>query len=249
MKDPYEKARIEREQRYAQMERERQQRMARMEHERNERLKRQAREQEERVRQRQRNYERLERERNERYARIEREHTERFERLERERKEREKAYRETGEGFKVPFAQTQQGIFSRLFRKNVKTEDTAHDYFRSDYASYINDLLNDLQDNGRHAAQPEAEISPAEKTRRHLMQSMPRDVVQALGTCDEGNVRSLIATVYRARTVDPERSDWDIYVAYRRSVEVEEPDPDMLEKTQIAGLLLQGTRKEAHFPF
>lgn len=61
--------------------------------------------------------------------------------------------------------------------------------------------------------------------------------------------QSFIATVYRRREVNPEINDREIYVAYRRTTEVENPDPDMLEKTQIAGLLLVGNRKEAKFPF
>jgi len=95
----------------------------------------------------------------------------------------------------------------------------------------------------------EVKISPSEAARRRLMTTLPREKVSTLETFEETQVRTVIATVLRAREVDPERADWDIHIAYRRGIEVEQPDPTMVQKAQISGLLIEGTRKEARYPF
>lgn len=81
------------------------------------------------------------------------------------------------------------------------------------------------------------------------MESMPREITVTLEGHNEESVRNFIATIYRTREVDPTKSDWDIFVAYHRTIEVEVPDPEMVKKTQIAELLLEGNRHEANFPF
>lgn len=191
------------------------------------------------------------------FAEMERERTERYERLEQERIKREKAYQEGRTSSDSFFGATERGvkkrgIFSRFFRRESRVESPFDGF---DYEAYFKTLFEagdpgaSEQQTTSSADRVQETVSPAERTRLRLMSTLPRDTSQALETFEPPQVRSVIATVYAAREADAERTDWDIYVSYRRAIEVEEPDPAMVQKTQIAGVLLEGTRSEAKFPF
>lgn len=148
----------------------------------------------------------------------------------------------------------QQALREKELRKRLAgkgySEKSADNLFSSLGDSMLNDLFS-RNDSTDAPVKPVIEqvISPSEAIRRKLMNSLPREKQQTLDTFEPALVVTVIATVVRAREVDPERNDWNIHLAYRRAVEIEQPDPLMLQKTQISGLLLDGSRNEAHYPF
>lgn len=161
--------------------------------------------------------------------------------LDRDYRKGERAYNRL---FKDSFGQR----VLRLFTRRQLGQDFDGSGFGSIFGEDFGfDAFNGVQ--GQAAHTETGDVSPAEADRRRLMSSLSLDKTKTLATFEEANVRNFIATVHQAREVNPERTDWSIYVSYRKSIEVENPDPAMVEKTQIAGLLLDGTREKAHFPF
>lgn len=180
------------------------------------------------------------------------------------RQQQEESKRQMDELFRRSRAETEElmkrmredrdSFFRDLFGDNSEREEAFREstFDDSDFGSFGSteeDILDEPASDTSTPGSTEKELSPAEKKRRELMSTLPADKVKTLATCDETNVRSFIATVYGAREVNPERTDWDIYISYRRSIEIENPDPVMIQKTQIANLLLEGNRKDAKFPF
>jgi hypothetical protein len=131
------------------------------------------------------------------------------------------------------------------FRSNLG-DDATKSFFEDIFSDDEQDMSSSAK---QKSSESSFEPSPADQKRQEIMSQARPEVAQTLGTFDPSLINSVIATVSKAREVSPDRTDWNIHMAYRRSIETEHPDQTMVLKTQISGLLLEGTRVEAHYIF
>lgn len=196
------------------------------------------------------------REARERVEQRQREARERVEQRQREAQERTaRLHQEARERVE----QRQQEVRERVDRE--KLQDPRHEaanpfpflMFESTARNLFKDLggyaAGDEQTRTPHPTRPEEQLDPAEIKRQKLMATLPLEKREALGTFDEGVVRNFVADVDKSRSVAPDQTDWDRHVVSRRRIETEAPDPLMVQRAQISGILLEGTRAEAHYPF
>jgi multidrug efflux pump subunit AcrA (membrane-fusion protein) len=97
------------------------------------------------------------------------------------------------------------------------------------------------------------EIPQSELIRRDIIEKMKLSPNRSdLPTFESFNpllVRSVIATVTKSRELNPDISDWEIHLKYRRTINTTDVDPETLEKAKISDFLIKGKRHEARYIF
>lgn len=121
--------------------------------------------------------------------------------------------------------------------------------FSSSYEDFVFDSLSGARSRARTGtartaptppshSRPTEQISPAEAARRSMMHQMPAKMRRQIENYEKDLVTGFIGEVQAARQADPERSDWNIHLGYRRLIMTEQPDPMDVEKVKLSDMLM-----------